>query len=149
MAVDDHRRTGHFPGRLLPRCPPFLHCDGQRLSSRFGKGALLDWHQSLGGRCLGCRRKFLTFRIVVAAWRPICLEITGPPEAKAATRSFSADKCTVAANLYAGGPGAPQTLVAAANLDCIREIRRYPRLAKHEFKKDLCLRVHFVVSINF
>jgi hypothetical protein len=61
MAVDDHRRTGHFPGRLLPRCPPFLHCDGQRLSSRFGKGALLDWHQSLGGRCLGCRRKFLTF----------------------------------------------------------------------------------------
>jgi hypothetical protein len=77
------------------------------------------------------------------------LEITGPPEAKAATRSFSADKCTVAANLYAGGPGAPQTLVAAANLDCIREIRRYPRLAKHEFKKDLCLRVHFVISIIF
>jgi hypothetical protein len=39
------------------RSPPFLHCDGQRLSPRFGKGAFLDWHRSLGGRCFVCRRR--------------------------------------------------------------------------------------------
>jgi hypothetical protein len=31
---------------------------------------------------------FLTFRIVVAAGKPICLEITGPPEAKAVIADF-------------------------------------------------------------
>ncbi len=50
------RRLGRFPlRRLLFRSPPFLHCDGQRLSSGFRKTAFLDRHRSLDGSCLGCR----------------------------------------------------------------------------------------------
>jgi len=40
--------------RLLFRRPPFLHRDGQRLSSRFGKAAFLDRRRSFRGTCLGC-----------------------------------------------------------------------------------------------
>jgi hypothetical protein len=50
-----HRgQLSRFPlcRRPLFRRPPFLHCDGQGLSSRCGKATFLDWHRSLPG----CRR---------------------------------------------------------------------------------------------